>query len=271
MNYRSQLRDKQRIVIKIGTALLTLEDARIDLLRMERIARVISGLHEMKKEVVLVSSGAVGAGMGKLFLNTKPETVAEKQALAAIGQASLLRMYETFFDEYNKVIGQVLLTRDGIEIAQRRENAINTLEQLLKMKVIPIINENDTVATEELEIGDNDMLSCIVATLINADLLIILTNTDGVFTADPGKDRNARRLSLVSGDQEELNGVVTDGKSQLGSGGMSSKIQAAGFCQKNNIDAIIAEGSDPSVLYRILEGEDIGTLFLSNRTQVQTS
>ncbi|MFC2090732.1 glutamate 5-kinase [Bacteroidota bacterium] len=269
MEYRSLLRDKRRIIIKIGTALLTMEDARIDMIRLERMAGVISGLHESGKEVLLVSSGAVGAGMGKLMQQKKPEKIAEKQALASIGQAALLRMYETFFDEYDKVIGQVLLTRDGIENPLRRRNAKNTLEHLLKMKVIPIINENDTVSTEELEFGDNDMLSSIVAELINADLLIILTNTDGVYTSDPGVYDDAKKLSLVYKDGDELHDVITEGKSTLGSGGMYSKIQAAAYCQNRDIDVIIAEGSEPSVLYKIFDGEDIGTYFISENTRFQ--
>jgi len=264
MNYRELLKNKKRIIVKVGTALLTHENGKVNLLRIEKLARELACLSETGKEIILVSSGAVGAGMGKLKLNEKPKGVVEKQALAAVGQAALLRMYETFFDEYDQEIGQVLLTRDGIENHVRRVNARNTINHLLRMNVIPIINENDTVSTAEIEFGDNDLLSVMVAELINADLLILLTNTNGVFTADPGIHSDARQVSTVSVSGNELRDIVADGKSNFGSGGMQSKIQAAEMCQEKNIDVVIAEGTDPAVIFNILHGEDLGTFFVSD-------
>jgi glutamate 5-kinase len=204
--------------------------------------------------------------MGKMNLEKKPDSVIEKQALASIGQSALLRMYDTFFNEYGLNVGQVLLTRDGIENTQRRKNARNTINHLLKMGAIPIINENDTVSTAEIEFGDNDMLSAFVADLIMADLLIILTNTDGVYTADPGLHSNATQVQTVLNAVEDLKDILIEGKSELGSGGMQTKIEAAEHCRENNIDVVIAEGDDPSVINNILEGKMQGTLFVSEST-----
>lgn len=266
MNYRSQLARKKRIIVKVGTALLTHENGNINLLRLERLAGVIAGLQDQGKEIILVSSGAVGAGMGRLNFPEKPASIIEKQALAAVGQAALLRMYETFFKEYDKIIGQVLLTRDGIEIPKRRTNAQNTINHLLKLGVIPIINENDTVSTEEIEFGDNDFLSAQVAKLVNADLLIILTNTNGVYTSDPGMNSDARQVSTVMKADDDLKDIQVEGKSAFGSGGMQTKIMAAEFCRENNIDAVIAEGTDPKMLEEIIGGKQVGTLFVSEQT-----
>jgi glutamate 5-kinase len=266
MNYREFLKNKKRIIIKVGTALLTHENGKVNLMRVEKLARELACLRGTGIEIVLVSSGAVGAGMGKLKLSEKPNGIVEKQALAAIGQAALLRMYETFFDEYDQAIGQVLLTRDGIENQIRRVNARNTINHLLKMDVIPIINENDTVSTAEIEFGDNDMLSVMVADLVSADLLIMLTNTNGVFSADPIIHRDAHQVSLVSKAGNELQGIVVEGKSNFGSGGMHSKIHAAELCQEKNIDVVIAKGTDPAVISTILEGKDLGTFFISDAT-----
>lgn len=269
MKYRELLKIKKRIIIKIGTSLLTHENGKVDLLRVEKLARVIAGLADAGKEVILVSSGAVGAGMGKLKLNERPVKVVEKQALASIGQAVLMRMYDTFFSEYDKVIGQVLLTRDGIENNVRRTNARNTISHLLKMGVIPIINENDTVSTAEIEFGDNDMLSALVADLVRADLLIILTNTNGVFTADPRIYSDAQQVSTVLKAVEDLKDINMKGKSSLGSGGMQSKIEAAELCREKNIDVIIAEGTDPAIIFDIMDGKMHGTFFVSDATSHQ--
>ncbi|MDF1571549.1 MAG: glutamate 5-kinase [Bacteroidales bacterium] len=271
MNHRVILKDKHRIIVKVGTALITQEDGRINLLRIEKMARVISNLISAGKEVILVTSGAVGAGMGIMKLEKKPTGIVEKQALASIGQAALLRMYETFFNEYDQVIGQVLLTRDGIENETRRTNARNTINRLLEMNVIPVINENDAVSTEEIEFGDNDMLAARVAELINADLLIILTNTDGVYTSNPHKNSDAKQVSTVMEAKKDLKGIVAEGTSDVGSGGMQSKIRAAEICRKNNIDVVIAEGSDADVLFDILAGKKQGTHFVSKSTGIKSA
>jgi glutamate 5-kinase len=269
--YREILKNKKRIIVKVGTALLTHESGKINLLRLEKLAQVIAMVHNSEKDIILVSSGAVGAGMGKLNINEKPKQIVIKQALAAVGQAGLMRMYDTFFTEYDKTIGQVLLTRDGIENSVRRTNARNTINHLLEMGVIPIINENDTVSTEEIEFGDNDLLSAAVADLIRADLLIILTNTDGVFTADPSKHIDAKQVPTVIKAVDDLKGVIAEGKTAFGSGGMQSKIQAAELCMEKNIDVVIAEGTDPAIIINILEGKQMGTLFVSESTQQQSS
>ncbi len=271
MKHRELLKSKQRIIIKVGTALITHENGKINLLNLEKLARVIAGLQNEGREIILITSGAVGAGMGILNLNEKPDSVVQKQALAAVGQAALLRMYETFFKEYDQTIGQVLLTRDGIEEPVRRRNAKNTIERLLEMNVTPVINENDTISTVEIEFGDNDMLSVLVAELIHADLLIILTTTDGVFTSDPKVDSKARQVSTVMKAGRDLKGVVTDGKSNLGSGGMQSKIEAAELCRQKNIDVVIADGSEANVIYDILDGEKHGTFFVSKSTDQKSS
>lgn len=271
MDHRIILKDKHRIVVKVGTALITQEDGRINLLRIEKMARVISSLISAGKEVILVTSGAVGAGMGIMKLDSKPTEIIEKQALASIGQAALLRMYETFFNEYDQVIGQVLLTRDGIENETRRTNAGNTINRLLEMNVIPVINENDAVSTEEIEFGDNDMLAVMVAELIKADLLIILTNTDGVYTSNPHKNSDAKQVSTVLEAKKDLKGIVADGKSNVGSGGMQSKIEAAETCRKKNIDVVIAEGSNADVLFDILAGKKHGTHFVSESTDTRAT
>jgi glutamate 5-kinase len=267
MKHRDILKTKKRIVIKIGTNLITHDNGNINLLRMEKLVRVLADLHNMGKEVMLVSSGAVGAGIGKISREKAPTTVVEKQALAAIGQAELLRIYQKFFDDYNQILGQVLLTRDGIENSVRRNNARNTIHRLLEMNVIPVINENDTVSTAEIEFGDNDMLSAEVANLIQADLLIILTNTNGVYTSNPYLNSDAQQVSTVITAKEDLKDIVFEGKSALGSGGMETKIQAAELCRENNIDVVIAEGLNPAQIYDILDGKPFGTLFVSESTE----
>jgi glutamate 5-kinase len=270
MKHREILKDKKRIIVKVGTALLTDDTGKINLIRLERLAMVVSGLQDTGKQVILVSSGAVGAGIGKMKFDEKPGSLIDKQALAAIGQAALLRMYDTFFNEYDKIIGQVLLTRDGLENSKRRGNARNTINRMLELGVIPIINENDTVATEEIEFGDNDLLSAMVADLVNADLLIILTNTHGVYTADPNIDKNAKPLLTVINADEDLKGINLDGQSHHGSGGMQTKIMAAKLCREKNIDTVIAQGTDPSMLIEIMEGKMEGTLFVSEATRMMS-
>lgn len=271
MKHRAILKHKSRIVIKTGTRLLTHENGKLNLLRMEKLVRMLAELQNRGKEVLLVSSGAVGAGMGKLTGAARPGSVVEKQALAAIGQAELVRMYQKFFDEYNKTAAQVLLTRDGIENALRRNNARNTLHTLLEMGVIPIINENDTVSTAEIEFGDNDILSACVANLVQADLLMILTNTNGVYTSDPFLDTGARQVPKVLQPDEDLKDVICSGKTHLGSGGMESKIAAAELCRENNVDVVIADGNEPEQVFSILEGELYGTMFVSQASQIQTN
>lgn len=271
MTHRKYLKDKKRIVIKIGTSLLTHENGNINLQRMEKLAMVLADLQNKGKEVILVSSGAVGVGLGMIGLDEKPRDLVQKQALAAIGQAGLIRLYQKFFDEYSKTVAQVLLTRDGIENSLRRKNARNTLLKLLEMEIIPVVNENDTVSTDEIEFGDNDTLSAAVATLVQADLLIILTNTDGVFTADPHTHETARKVGKVMKASDDLKDIDLKGSSKLGSGGMVSKIAAAELCREHNVDVVIANGNFPVTIMEVLEGKDLGTFFVSEATKTVAS
>jgi glutamate 5-kinase len=199
-------------------------------------------------------------------LDEKPTDLVKKQALAAIGQVGLLRLYQKFFDDYNLTVAQVLLTKDGIENSIRRKNARNTINELVDMGIIPVVNENDTVITDEIEFGDNDTLSAAVATLIHADLLLILTNTDGVFTADPHTHHSAQKVPKVMNASDDLKDVDLEGSSKLGSGGMASKIAAAELCREHNVDVVIADGTEPATIMDVLEGKDLGTFFVSDAT-----
>ncbi|MEZ5071475.1 MAG: glutamate 5-kinase [Bacteroidales bacterium] len=252
--------------MKVGTSLLTYENGKINLSRMEKLVRVLADIHNSGKAAILVSSGAVGVGLGMLNLDKRPDSLVKKQALAAIGQAGLIRLYQKFFDEYGKTVAQLLLTRDGIENSLRRKNARNTLNELLAMGIIPVINENDTVSTDEIEFGDNDTLSASVATLVGADLLIILTDTDGVFTADPHLDQTATKVHKVLKASDDLRNVDVNGSSKLGKGGMASKVAAAEMCREHSIDVVIADGTDPNNILRVLDGRDLGTFFVSEAT-----
>ena len=266
MTHRKYLKKKKKIVVKVGTSLLAYDNGKINLQRMEKLVRVLADLHNSGKEVILVSSGAVGMGVGMMGLDDKPTGLVKKQAMAAIGQVGLIRLYQKFFDEYNTMLAQVLLTRDGIENSLRRKNARNTLHELIDMGIVPVVNENDTVATEEIEFGDNDTLSAQVATLIQADLLLILTDTDGVYTSNPHLDEGAKKVRKVMKASNELKDVKLNGSSKLGSGGMASKIAAAELCREHNVDVVIADGTDPSTIMDILEGKDLGTFFVSEAT-----
>jgi glutamate 5-kinase len=268
MTHRKYLKKKKKIVVKVGTSLLAYENGKINLHRMEKLVRVLADLHNSGREVVLVSSGAVGVGVGMIGLTGRPDTLVKKQALAAIGQVGLIRLYQKFFDEYSKTVAQVLLTRDGIENSLRRKNARNTLNQLIEMGIVPVVNENDTVSTHEIEFGDNDTLSASVATLIQADLLLILTDTDGVFTADPHIHQSAQKVPKVMKASDDLKDINLEGTSKLGSGGMASKIAAAEMCREHNVDVVIANGDDPSTILEVLDGKDLGTFFVSDATQM---
>ncbi len=271
MTHRKHLKDKKKIVLKVGTSLLAYPNGKINLQRMERLVRVLAHLHNSGKEVILVSSGAVAVGMGIMGLEKRTEDLVMKQALAAVGQVGLIRLYQKFFDEYSQTVAQVLMTRDGTENSLRRKNARNTLNRLLSLDIIPVVNENDTVSTEEIEFGDNDTLSAIVATLIHADLLLILTDTDGVYTSDPHLNHSAKKVHKVMNASDDLKDVNTNGASAMGSGGMGSKIAAAELCREHNVDVVITDGTDPSTIMDVLEGKDLGTFFVSDATNHMTS
>jgi len=263
MESRKQLQNKKKIVIKVGSSSLTHSNGKLNLMRIEKLVRVIVDIHNSGKEILLVSSGAIATGAAKMGLDKKPEDKIKKQALAAIGQAELIKIYDKFFQEYNKTVGQILITKDGIENSIRRKNAKNTINELLKMGIIPIINENDTISTHEIEFGDNDTLSAVVSSLINADLLILLSDIDGMFTGDPKKSESAKLISKVVDLSEDIESYIFDNNSAFGTGGMASKIIAARHCMEHDIDMVITNGSDPSIIFEVLEGKDVGTHFVS--------
>jgi glutamate 5-kinase len=266
MMHRKQLTNKKRIVIKVGSSSLTHSGGKLNLLRIEKLVRVITDLHNTGKDVILVSSGAIAAGAAKMGIEKKPDDKIKKQALAAVGQAELIKIYDKFFEEYNKTVAQVLLTKDGLENSTRRKNARNALNELIDMRLIPVINENDTVSTDEIEFGDNDRLSATVATLISADLLIILSDIDGMFTADPTQNKSAKLISKVVNIEEDIERFIFSNNSAFGSGGMATKIAAARHCAEHEVDMVITNGSDPSIIYDVLEGKDRGTFFVSKKT-----
>jgi len=265
MTEREILKKKKRIVVKIGTSSLTFPNGKINYQRIERLVRVLSEIQADGRQVILVSSGAVAVGSGRMGIDHKPESLVEKQALAAIGQAELIKIYQKFFDEHNQLTAQVLLTRDAITSSQRRQNARTTLFTLLQMKIVPIINENDAVSTEEIEFGDNDTLSAYVAELVDADLLILLSDIDGLYSADPKDDPKASIISKVYDISPAIEALAKGSGTSFATGGMATKIAAAKICMESSIDMIIANGAVPGIIHELLKGELIGTFFYFSR------
>ncbi|MCQ2960104.1 MAG: glutamate 5-kinase [Bacteroidales bacterium] len=263
MDYRSALADKRRIVIKIGTSSLTFPNGRLNLRRIEHVTNVVAALQKQGRQIVLVSSGAIAVGVGKLGLKKRPNTIPGKQAMAAIGQAILSKIYRKFFEVHNINVGQILLTSDVITDEEKHRNAENTFAKLLEIGAVPIVNENDTVSTDEIEIGDNDTLSAMVASICKADLLIILSDIDGFFDKDPRKNPDAKKISIITDVNENVSKAAGSAGTSFGTGGMATKISAVKICHKDNIDTIIANGDSPEILFDIFEGKDIGTLFVS--------
>jgi len=249
-------------VIKIGTSTLTYSNGQLNLQRIERLIREIADLHNRGIEVLLVSSGAIGVGASRMGYKKIPRTMPEKQALAAIGQGALIQLYEKIFSEYNITVAQVLLTRGDLDERIRYLNATNTLLAIVGMGVIPIINENDTVVVEEIKFGDNDTLSALVAAIVNAELLIILSDVDGLYDSDPRVNRDACLLSEV----EEITSAMEENSKNRGSsfssGGMLTKLKAAQICMAAGFPMVIANSDSDNVIHRIIEGDEIGTLFI---------
>lgn len=256
------IREARRVVIKIGTSTLTHETGRINIRRFEHLCKVLCDLCNSGRELVLVSSGAVGVGVAKLGLHRRPKDTPGKQAAAAVGQCELMYLYDEQFQERNHTVAQVLLTRDGFEVPQRRQNMKNTFNRLLELGAVPIVNENDTVATEELEFGDNDNLSAQVAVLTEADLLVILSDIGGLFDSDPRKNPEAKLIPVVETIDERIEALAGGSASDLGTGGMTTKIQAARTATGHGIAMAILNGAEPELLYDLLEGKGPGTLFL---------
>ena len=265
MNIRETLKDKRRIVIKVGSSsLVHQETGELDFVKIEKMIRLISDIKNQGKDVVLVSSGAVSVGRRILGLNKRPEVLSMIQACAALGQGELMMLYQKLFMEYNNKAAQVLLTFDVITNDERRKNAENTLKQLLDLDIIPIVNENDTVATDEIEFGDNDTLSAIVSTLIGADMLILLTDIDGFYTDDPRKNPKAKRISVIEKIDDSLKDMAKGTVTHYGTGGMYTKIAAAQIASHAGAETAILESSDMEIIYDLMNGEDVGTIFLSD-------
>ncbi len=265
-----KLSEAKRIVIKVGTSTLTYDNGSQNLRRIEQLARVLSDLRRSGKEVVLVSSGAIGVGVERLGLQERPKTTRGRQAAAAVGQCALMFTYDKLFGEYGQTVAQVLLTPDVLEDEEHRQNASNTLECLLEMKVIPIVNENDTVAIEELEertdghhtsFGDNDSLSALVAILCKADALFILTDIEGLYDSDPRSNPEAKLIPVVEKIDDALLGAAGGAGTSRGTGGMRSKILAAQKATDQGIATVILKGDEPRNLYDVLEDRSLGTLF----------
>lgn len=269
MSFRQSIKDSKRIVVKVGTSTLTYSNGSINLTRIEMLTRVLSDIINSGKEVVLVTSGAIGVGVSKLKLKEKPKSIREKQAVAAVGQCELMHIYSKFFGEYSHTVGQVLLTRDVVEDDHIRENVCNTFETLIENKIVPIVNENDTVSIDEIEnivrFGDNDNLSAIVAKLVNADLLIILSDIDGFYDCDPRKNKDSKLIREITEITKELEECCGGAGSNLGTGGMITKLAAAKTSTESGVNMILANGENPRIILNILNGEEIGTLFVSKK------
>ena len=256
-----------RIVVKLGTSTLTHATGKLNIRRVELLCKVMSDLKNAGHEPILVSSGAIAMGVGKMNLAEKPEDIPTKQALAAVGQCELMYVYDKLFSEYHHTVAQVLLTGEDTKDAQRRGNFQNTLFRLLEMGALPVVNENDTVATAEIAVGDNDTLGAIVAVNARADLLVLMSDIEGLYTADPRRDPSARLIPDVRELTPELLALAGDAGSALGTGGMVTKLKAAGLCMAAGCDMIITNGQRPRDLYRIAEGEPVGTRFYGVRRE----
>ena len=251
-----------RIVVKIGTSTLAHKTGRLNIRRIEELCKVLSDLKNAGHQVILVSSGAIGMGVGKLNLDKRPTDIPTKQAAAAVGQCELMYTYDKLFTEYNHNVAQILITAPDIEDGKRKLNFHNTLERLLEMGVLPIVNENDTVSTDEIEIGDNDTLSAIVTANVGADLLVLLSDIDGLYDSDPHKNIEAKLISVVEEINEDIERLAGDKGSDLGTGGMITKLNAAKIATSAGCEMVIANGENPQVLYDIVDGKNIGTRFL---------
>lgn len=270
MDIRNNLKDKKRIVVKIGSSSLThKETGDLYLLKIERLVRVLADLKGKGKDVILVSSGAIAIGWKTLGLSKKPVKTSMKQACASVGQAKLMMVYQKLFAEYNHIAAQILMTKDTIINDQSRENALNTFEELLKMNVIPVVNENDTVAVHELhnEFGENDTLSAIVAALVSADLLILLSDIDGLYTDDPKSNNEASLISHVERIDDKILNMGKGAGSDLGTGGMATKISAARIATNSGADMVITNADDVLNISRIMDGRDIGTIFAAHKDE----
>ncbi|WP_295159836.1 glutamate 5-kinase [Selenomonas sp. AE3005] len=268
-NARQRLQEAKRIVVKVGTSTLTHETGKLNLNRIDKLIREIADLKNQGKEMILVSSGAIAAGLGKLGLDKKPDSIPEKQAVAAIGQGVLMHIYEKFFAEYGQVMGQVLLTKENSVQHHQYIHSRNSLLAQLAMGAVPVINENDAVAVDEIKIGDNDNLSAMVATLVDADALIILSDIEGLYTANPATHPEAELISEIPEITPQVESIAGGAGSKLGTGGMMTKIQAAQIAMSAGVTMVIASGSREGVLREVLTGQNIGTVFPARESHLR--
>ena len=254
-----------RIVVKVGTSTLAHSTGRMNIRHVEDLVKVLSDLKNAGHEMILVSSGAIGMGVGKLNLPGKPSDMPTKQAAAAVGQCELMYTYDRLFLQYNHTVAQILLTGEDVDHTERRENFENTMERLLELGSLPIINENDTVATAEIKVGDNDTLGAIVARCVKADLLVLLSDIEGRYTAEPRKDPSAKLIPVVEEVTPEIEALAGGVGSGLATGGMATKLRAAKMVAEVGCDMIITNGEHPEVLYDIAEGKAVGTRFIGKK------
>lgn len=253
----------KKIVIKVGTSTLTYENGKTNLRRMAKLASVLSDIQNSGIQVVLVTSGAIGVGVQKIGLPGKPDDTSGRQAAASVGQTELMFMYDKFFGEYNQTISQLLITKDDVEDRKKRSNLINTFNKLFSYGVIPIVNENDSISTDEIEFGDNDTLSAYTASIIGADMLVIMTDIDGLYDANPKENPNAKLISVIENFSDELYSTAGGAGSSRGTGGMITKLHAAKIAVENHIDMVIMNGEKPEKIYNVLDGKPTGTFFKS--------
>lgn len=265
---RNSFKDKKRIVFKVGTSTIIHEETGgLNLVKLEKFVRVLTDLHNRGKDIIVVSSGAIGVGRKSLGLAQKPDAISLKQACAAIGQSRLMTVYQKLFSEYNQYTAQILMTKLTITNDTSRHNARSTFEELLRLGAIPIVNENDTVATDEIEFGDNDTLSAIVAAIASADLLVLLSDINGLYTDDPNLNPDAKFVSYVDSISDEMIEMAKGASTAYGTGGMSAKISAAGIANDAGTDMAIINGDDIENINRLMEGEEIGTVFKAHKTR----
>lgn len=260
----SAITQAKRIVVKVGTSTLTYENGKVNLRRIEALCKVLSDLQNSGREIILVTSGAIGVGVGKLGLRERPQETEKKQAVAAVGQCELMFIYDKLFGEYNRTVAQVLLTADVTASEHSKKNVENTFNELLAMDIIPVVNENDTVGIDELvgnNFGDNDTLSATVAALVNADLLVILTDIDGLYDGNPRNNPEAKRIPFVRGVTDEIRALAGGSGSNRGTGGMATKVSAAAIANQAGIPCCVISGATPKNLYDLFDGIQIGTTF----------
>ena len=257
------IKNANRIVFKVGTSTLTHDTGKFNLHRIDKLARVLSDFKNAGKEIILVSSGAMSAGSAKLRIDHRPSTIVEKQAISAVGQNELMRIYDHSFSMYGQTVGQILLTKDVLDNEISKQNAQNTFNMLIKMQCIPIVNENDSISFEEIKFGDNDTLSAYVALLCGADALVLLSDIDGLYDSDPHKNPAAKLIHTVTKIDETIKSYAGDAGTERGTGGLVTKLQAAEIVCANGIPMFLINGQNPEILYDMFEGRNVGTYFMS--------